>query len=344
MKNEIQFDEKIEKDEEETNSEEENYEVSTQGTDWTLEVLSIKITKGDIGVPKFQRKTVWDIVKRSKLIDSFLRGFPVPNIFLYKGSDNKLAVIDGQQRLFAIKDFFDGKYKLKKIGEEWNDKFFSELSASDKLKLEDSVIRATIISSITPENPELIFRIFERLNTGGVKLNDQEIRNGIWGGILNDELIKLNLNENWRSLLGSKNIDNRFKDVEMILRFFALFEEIENYRKPLNEFLTNYLSLYKDDVKDDVKDYFIQTIDIIHTKIGVNAFRLEKTINKAFFDAISVGIAVNIKNDTLNTEKLNENYIQLKEKLITEELVSNSTTSTKTLNRRIKLAIEQFKK
>ena len=130
----------------------------------------------------------------------------------------------------------------------------------------------------------------------------------------------------------------------MVLRFFALFEKLETYKKPLNEFLTSYLSENKDNEKKDVESIFVQTINTIYEKIGADAFRLDKGINKAFFDAISIGVAINLKDSTLNIENILTNYNLLKKNPELRGLVSESTTNTKDLKRRIEIAIEQFKK
>jgi hypothetical protein len=338
------FDEKEEKIEEEENEEEGiEYAVTTLGTDWTLEVLCKKIERKDIYIPDFQRGIVWNEVKKSKLIDSFLRGFPVPNIFLYKNSENKHAVIDGQQRLWAVKEFFNDGYELKKVSKEWEGMKFSQLSPSNRLKLEDSVIRATIVSSITPENPKIIFRIFERLNTGGVTLYDQEIRNGVWGGKLNNALKELNKDQNWRSLLGKSDPDKRFKDIEMILRFFALVEKWEEYKKPMNEFMTDYLSKAVDEEKIEIQSLFKKTIEIIYNQLGGGAFKLEKNINKAFFDSVSVGIGLCLQENCLSLEKIKENFEKLRLDDELRKISSDTTTDTKNVKRRIEIAYNIFK-
>lgn len=139
--------------------------------------------------PEWQRNYVWDRNRASKLIESFLLDIPVPVIYLAKTPEGKYEVIDGLQRLTSVFNFIDNKYRLSRLDilTDLNGKLFRELPEKQQHKLEDCVLRSFELSSTA--SPDIHFIVFERLNTGGVKLNDMEIRNCLYRGTLND-LIK----------------------------------------------------------------------------------------------------------------------------------------------------------
>jgi len=198
------------------------YEISYYPADFTLKGYLDKHEAGQLIVPSFQRQYVWDQVRASKLIESFLLGLPVPGVFLYRVRETKhLKVIDGQQRIMTAVRFFKGRFddkvfRLRKVKERWDGKTFDELSESDQFQLHDSVLRATIVQQITPEDDSSIYHIFERLNTGGLNLNAMEIRKCVHSGDLIQMLELLNTNETWRLLIGKPKPDKRMRDVEWI--------------------------------------------------------------------------------------------------------------------------------
>ena len=150
--------------------------------DLTLKGYLEKNNNKQLVIPSFQRSYVWDQVKASKLIESFLLGLPVPGVFLYKERDtNKLQVIDGQQRIFSAvryfkNDFDDKSFRLKNVHPKWNGKKYEDLDEADRFELDDAVLRATVVQQLGPHDDSSVFHIFERLNTGGINLNPMEIR------------------------------------------------------------------------------------------------------------------------------------------------------------------------
>ena len=134
--------------------------------------------------PEWQRNYVWDSSRASKLIESFLLDIPVPVVYFSKTSSGKYEVIDGLQRLTSVFNFFDNKYKLQKLDifKQHNGKHFKDLPIEVQNKLEDSILRSF---ELLDSQGDIHFIVFERLNTGGVKLNDMEIRNCLYRGPLN---------------------------------------------------------------------------------------------------------------------------------------------------------------
>ena len=171
-----------------------NYEIVSIPADYTLEGLKTKWKKKQLLIPGFQRKFVWTQRQASRLIESFLLGLPVPALFLYTDPDTGAQqVIDGQQRLMSVVQFFDGEFrnaamtesrlfKLVGLGEAspyagCTSKDLEDRHGAMFAKLNDAVMRAFVIKQLDPNDSTSIYHIFERLNTGGTRLLGQEIRN-----------------------------------------------------------------------------------------------------------------------------------------------------------------------
>lgn len=158
-------------DEESTPAE---FEIATYPADFTLEILHQKLLLQEIVIPKFQRGFVWKMPQASRLIESFLLGLPVPQIFIYTDQDQKLLIIDGQQRLKSIHYYFEGYFgerdktgkrrvfKLEGLNErsKWIGKAFEDLDESDKRKLKNAVLRAIIVKQLNPDDDTSIYHIF----------------------------------------------------------------------------------------------------------------------------------------------------------------------------------------
>jgi hypothetical protein len=293
------------------------YEISTYPADFTLEVLCSKWKKGDIVIPDFQRKFVWNVNQSSKLIESFMLGLPVPPIFLYIDKTSNNLVIDGQQRLKSIFYFFGESgvknpderekkllsFKLKGLPESspWYEKGFEDFSKEDKNKFNDSILRALIVKQINPNDNTSIYHIFERLNTGGTLLNNQEVRNCVYAGPFNQSLLRLNQYQAWRQVFTNTEEDNRQKDVELILRFFALHDDLDNYKKPIKDFMSTYFGNHKIRFMDATKILekevmFKKTIDSIIKSLGEKPFHVRNGLNSSVCDSVMIAFSENFNN------------------------------------------------
>ena len=227
------------------------FEISTFPADTTLQGYVDMDKNKLLDIPEFQRNYVWDVKRASALIESFLLGLPVPGIFLYRKRGSHLhLIIDGHQRIQSIIKFFNGRFdkdsdkifKLKGINPRWNNLSFEELSEEDKATLRMTVLRATIIQQIEPKDNQSIFHIFERLNTGGINLNTMQIRMCVADGEMIKWLREINKNQDWRSLIKQPHEHKEFRDLELLLRLFALFENLDTYKKSMKRFLDNFIS------------------------------------------------------------------------------------------------------
>jgi len=171
------------------------YDIASYPSDLTLSVLYEMWGNGDIVIPEFQRNFVWNIRQSSLLIDSFLLGLPVPQVFFHVDDENKSVVIDGQQRIMTVVFFFEGYFGSENIQGRRQvfrlqgldpvnpiaRKRFVDLDESAQRKLRSSVLRAINIRQLHPAGETTsIYHIFERLNTGGTPLRPQEIRNCVF--------------------------------------------------------------------------------------------------------------------------------------------------------------------
>ncbi len=349
--------EKIESEEKDEEEDTARYEIISYGADFTLSVYYTKIESEEILVPKFQRRYVWSIKQASRLIESFLLGLPVPGIFLSKEKNSgNLLVIDGQQRLVTCQSFRDGifpntikPFLLEEVKSQWVGKKYTDLDPVDRKRFDDSVLRATIIQQIKPQDQKSIYHIFQRLNTGGTPLSNQEIRNCLYQGKFNILLNEMNNHPIWRTLYRSKEFNKRKKDEELILRFFALYYNFEKYTKPMNEFLSTYMEdtqmEYPRDenqkLLSEMKEIFISTISIINTKIGPQAFRPKGNINTAAFDSIMYVVAKNKEN--LN-EKLDKCVIELFKDQEYIKAITVGTTDPESIKKRIEVTTKYFVK
>jgi hypothetical protein len=197
--------------------------------------------------PEYQRRLVWDDKKRSLFIESLLLNVPIPPVFLYEWDLSRYEVMDGQQRLNSIVDFYDNGYALKGLEkwEELNGLRYRELPATlqrglDRRRLSATVLLVEGTRAAPPQQADIRKLVFERLNTGGLQLNAQELRNCLYAGKFNELLITLSrlelFTDIWEIPSYEKNVDRhgnvatvlrenslyqRMKDCEIVLRFFA---------------------------------------------------------------------------------------------------------------------------
>ena len=281
--NEIEFDSE-ENDSDSLEIPEKNRRVYTDQGDPEIESLHGKYKRGKLIIqPDFQRHFVWDMKKSSRLIESALLDIPLPIIYLSEEKDNKEHVIDGQQRLTSFFSFIDGKFpddrafKLTglKVFNELNRKLFSELEDALQDKIRYYKIRT--ITFMKESDNNLKFEIFERLNTGSVSLNDQELRNCIYRGEYNDLLKQLSQDNDFLYLLSLHGPDTRMKDVELVLRFAAFYHSTYlNYKPPIRRFLNNEMEKWRlISAKDaeELKRAFKNTVTIIRSLLEKHAFK-----------------------------------------------------------------------
>jgi Protein of unknown function DUF262 len=283
------------------------YEISTYPADFTLEVLHQKWKADEIRIPEFQRSFVWKQVQASKLIESFLVGLPVPAVFLYSERKSQyFFVIDGQQRLKSIFYFFEGFFGQEVQGQRkvfrltglspesrFSGKIFEDLRDEDKRRLKNAVLRAFVVQQLDPGDDTSMYHIFERLNTGGTLLTNQEIRNCVYHGGFIEFLSRLNQVNTWRAILGKEGPDTRKKDTELLIRFFSM-RDISAYEKPLKDFLSRFMKKNRNPTPEALahsEEIFLQTCNCVLNALGPKPFHIRAGLNAAVFDAVMVAFS-----------------------------------------------------
>lgn len=329
-----------------------DFSITSYGADYTVDSLVKRMKSDAFVIPKFQRRFIWSQRHASRFIESLLMGLPIPSVFLYKEKEtNTHLVIDGQQRLRTLQYYYaeifgERKFRLQGVMKPWNGKTYSELEPSDQFKIDDAIIHATIFQQDKPENHnESIYFVFERINSGGIRLSPQEIRNCINDGPFIELIKKLNEYNEWRKIFGPKN--KRAKDEEMIIRFFAMYIDSQIYSKPMAKFLnkaTEKYTKFSRDKFDELSEIFKKTVDTIEAGLGSKAFRPSGVLNAAVFDAIMSTVAKKIiKNPSFSPEDLKDIYGSL---IINEEFMSacaRATSDEEVVKKRLEIAKEAFR-
>lgn len=340
-----------------------SFSITSYGADYPVDGLVKRVTRKDIVIPvfsldpeegqstvNFQREFVWRKTQADRFIESLLLGLPVPGIFLVKESDGKHLVLDGQQRLRTLESFYNGifqgkEYHLENVQDQWKGKTYKTLHPDDRRRLDDSIIHATIVRQDEPtEDQSSIYLIFERLNSGATFLQPQEIRVALYHGPFVSLLSKLNTTPAWRVLYGKKS--PRLKDIELILRFFALFYHSTNYRRPMKDFLNRYMAqnrLLTRQPADTLKELFEKTVTTILRSIGARAFRPKSAVNAAVLDSIMVGVATAVESGNLTSDaNIKSAYAQL---LLDQDYIDSTTRATadeESIRTRLRLARSAF--
>ena len=335
--NELEFEQPLEEEIEHIDIPTTNRKVYTDQGDPEIESLYGKYKRGKLDIqPDFQRHFVWDAKKSGRLIESALLEIPLPVIYLSEERDGKEYVIDGQQRLTTFFSFIDGQFpngkdfKLSglKVFTELNRKLFKDLDEELQDKIRYCKIRT--ITFRKESEADLKFEIFERLNTGAVSLNDQELRNCIYRGSYNKLLKELSKDNDFMSLLGLKGPDKRMKDMELILRFAAFYHfTYLNYKPPMRKFLNNDMEKYQhisDTEVTELKNAFKNTITIIKSLLDRHAFKRfykgdeknpngywePKKFNASLYDILMYSFAKENKNKVYqNLDSIREALIHL---------------------------------
>lgn len=326
------------------------YEIDYYPADLTLKEYYDKWYAKQLVISPFQRRYVWDQVRASKLIESFLLGLPVPSVFLYRDrATRKLQVIDGQQRIMSFIRFFDGKFgrssfTLKNVNTKWQGKTFQDLTEREQYKLHDSVLRATIVRQLNPDDNSSIYHIFERLNTGTVGLTAMEIRKCLYPGRLLSLLEELNKLPDWRKIVGYPEPDRRLRDVELILRFIAMLEHWEQYSKPMKVFLNSFVDnkqalapQRQRAVYDRVRRTFELTCTDVVRNLGEKPFhRKHATLNPSLLD--SVMVAMSTARDRGITVGRAQYETLLKDSRFVDAAITRSTSDTVMVKKRFERA------
>lgn len=318
------------------------YDLTSSPNDFNVTTINSFIESGAVIIPGFQRNYVWDIKRASKLIESLLIGLPVPQIFLYEESRNRFLVIDGQQRLmtiyYFIKQRFPRKNKrsaLRRIFAEHgriplevvhDDAYFSkfdlqlpetapgrpnrlsglsyETLGEYRTSFDLRTIRNVIIKQNVPQDDNSsIYEIFNRLNSGGVNLSPQEIRASLFHSDFYSMLYRLNIADEWRSTLGVEEPDIHMRDVEILLRSYAMLLQGMEYKSSMTKFLDAFSNVAKQFVPTRTEYLKELMLSFLRAAKGLPAGAFHSDVGKfniSVFEAVFAAVAGdNVRSDAL---------------------------------------------
>lgn len=348
--------------------------VKTQNVEYDLFSLQRLISKNIIKLdPDYQRRHRWSLETSSRLIESLILNIPIPVVFISQDIDvdeeigdtiSRYTVIDGQQRLTAIYNFLNNDYPLEGLEAlpELDGMRYNDLPPFLLRRLEERTVKCLRIDSTV--DGQVKFDIFERLNTGSIKLEAQELRNATARGPFNILIKELAKNKIFRQLIqineqnpGENSKVKKMEDVELVLRFFALTNE--RYlilKKGFKDFLTDSLNEFNLLSPEEINiagQKFISTINFIHENAGPMPFakyRFENgdykkmsSFNAAVYDAVMVGIAECLSPAAMTNPASKakvENYKSLFNEPDFFAAVSGSVNDAAKVSTRIKAMIE----
>jgi hypothetical protein len=357
------------------------------GVDFDVEGIVRRFGRGDLIVPSFdpapesngeyegfQRRFVWPKKQMDRFVESLLLGYPVPGIFLVEEANRRFLILDGQQRIVTLHAFYKGVYgptgrqkvfKLENVSSALKGLTYETLAEPDRRLLDSTILQATVV---VPRGKDLepVYRVFERINSSGIKLMPQEIRVALYSGDLIKLIRDLNTDPNWREMFGPLN--TRLKDNELILRYLALLEHASIvkefdwdrgaarndpergefvYKPAMASYLNSYLGRHRNLNGlngDELASEFHHVVAILNEAAGRLTLRLDSSqVNAAQTDAIMVGAALAMRHGasvTAESAKVSINALRGLDDF--RSAVLDSTSHAENVNNRLKLAYEQF--
>lgn len=287
--------------------------IITEQARYPLDTISAMVSSKKYELmPAFQRRRRWDIVKKSRLIESFIMNVPIPPIFLYENDYSHYEVMDGLQRMTAIYEFYSDAFSLTglELWPELNGKKYSELPEKIKQGIDRRYLSSIILLQESAKGPEdaqaMKQLVFERINSGGVQLEAQETRNALYDGPMNELCINLSRNkflcylfkipsednldvdqlhlegladyeeDTFQKELEDNTLYKSMADVELVLRFFAI-RNLDGYSEQFNRFLDSYLiesNRFSNELLKSLKKLFEETIEFAFDLFAEKAFYL----------------------------------------------------------------------
>jgi hypothetical protein len=349
------------------------------GADFDVRGLVQRLNDEDIIIPRFdpdesegaslagfQRRRVWTKPRMEKFIESLLLGWPVPSIFMVLDPDQRYLVLDGQQRLTALQSFYhehypDGKeFRLASVATHLQGSTYGTLGPESKRRLNNTFIQATVIEPKGDDGPESVYRLFDRLNSGGMSLTAQEIRVALFLGPVIQWLRELNADDNWRKLYGEHS--PRLKDHELILRALAMEQvltKIEGqwqdddvrlgvYKPPMSDCLNSFLTTNRDLKRIDTKALttaFAESCKLLFQAADRSGLRFNNRINAAHVDAVLSSLMwLQLNEELPKKSSVAEGIRKLRHDEKYVEYVTQSTSHRENVLGRLKLALATLRK
>ena len=271
----------------------------------TIDLIVSRIKENEIDLePDFQREQMWDNVRKSRLIESLLLRIPIPAFYVAADDEDRWKVVDGIQRMSSINGYINNGFVLRKLEylTDFEGKLYEDLPRAMQRRMRETELVVNVISPSTPV--EVMFNIFYRINTGGVPLNPQEIRNALTPQHVRDYLKELAQSDEFLKATENSIRSNRMADRECILRFLAFhMDHWGNYSTSttdLNTYLTNAMKkigTLKGEERDQFATDFKKAMDAGFRIFGRDTFRrrgydnARTPVNKALLEIWGVALA-----------------------------------------------------
>lgn len=337
-----------------------NAEVRVEKAQYSISHLQKLVeTRKEIQInPEFQRNKVWNLKQKCELVESILMGIPIPIMYLFENKYGQKQVVDGRQRITALLDFINNMYSLRKLKilSNLNDRKFNDLDPKLRGIYEDYQLSFYIIQPPTSERVK--YDIFDRVNRGGTKLNNQEMRNALYYGRATEMLKKLSASEEFLEATDNGLDPKRMRDQYVILRtlaFYLLFEGRFNatnepivYKSDIDDFLAKVMTYINEEMTEteicQLENDFKRAMKTIFQFMGKDAFRFKSTkqknsrrpISMLFFEA-STYVFMDSKRKNIKATDMDS----FKDLCDNAECFKNSTDSLPTVLERHKM-VEQF--
>lgn len=264
----------------------------------------IETDQAELYIPDYQREFVWNNIQKSRFIESLLLNIPIPYVFVADigNDDGRLEIVDGSQRIRTLYHFLNDKFTLQGLKKltSANGFKYSDFTPARKLRFDRKTIRMIELTELCDE--EARREIFDRLNTGGIKLTTMEQRQGSNDGPFLDVVNRLSQYQPFREICPLNNARiSRGEYPELVLRYFAYCDNYLNFEKSVDTFLTEYLdqrnALFTPDQDDAMTNQFYAMCDFVQNNFP-SGFRKNTTANtvpRIRFEAIAVGTTLAIK-------------------------------------------------
>ncbi|HCL3294257.1 TPA: DUF262 domain-containing protein [Pseudomonas aeruginosa] len=264
-------------------------------------------------MPEYQRNLAWNDEQKSQFIESLIVGLPIPFMFFYQTEDGRMEIVDGSQRMRAMRSFLRGGLRLRDLVlvPELNGFNFDDLRGDRKRKLEDITIRTIILDTET--DPSTRAEMFARINRMGTTANEAEIRRGSLPGPVTDLIAELAEHPNFVALtpLTAKTVSQRERE-ELVTRFFAYLNQNDTdagrfpgYRDRPKKFLYDYIkdanssATQNPELIDSMRQEFLRMLAFVDRtfSLGFRKSTTANTVPRVRFEAIAVGSALVLRHN-----------------------------------------------
>lgn len=273
-------------------------------TEYSVELLANKMHNGDFEIPWYQREDTWEPERKSRFIESLLMGLPIPFLFFWEKPSGSLEIVDGSQRLRTIDQFVLGDFRLGELSQltEVGGLCFNELPVSRQKKVKNRSIRGIILNEHADEAAR--FDMFERINTGSKIATKAEVRRGALVGKFTELVIELSKDPLFIQLapVPPASVNVRMQE-ELVTRFFAYGDGLEDYKDRPADFLFQYTKKMNEyfkehpDAIEEYKERFASTMAFCQRvfPLGFKKTRKGTDTPKTRYEALAIGAYLALK-------------------------------------------------